>query len=104
MFLNDYPNEFNAYEHLGMMYFHLNDLPKARFFHNRMINGITEDPKSGLRKLKVSKNINPNEEIKKKVNKMKHTTDKFFGSDESDASDDSVKDLANNFFSGISKS
>jgi len=100
LFLNDYPNEFNAYEHLGMMYFHLNDLPKARFFHNRMINGITEDPKSGLRKLKVSKNINPNEEIKKKVNKMKHTTDKFFGSDESDASDDSVKDLANNFFSG----
>jgi len=65
-----------------------------------MINGLAEDPKSGLRKLKVSKNLTQNEEIKKKVSKMKSTQDKFFGSDESDASDDSVKDLANNFFSG----
>lgn len=105
-YLKDYTSEFNAYEHLGLVYFHLNDLIKARFFHNRMIKGIAEGANSGLRRLKISKTMEGDSELSKKKQQSKRGAKKkdsgnfFAENEESDASDDSAFDLQNNFFSG----
>ena len=70
-----------------------------------MIKGIAESANSGLRRLKISKNMDGDSDLNKKQQskrgaKKKDAGNFFADNEESDASDDSAFDLQNNFFSG----
>ena len=51
--------EIKSYDYLGMVYFYLNDLMRAKFFHNKMVKCEYEEDSSfqkqmGINKLKTN--------------------------------------------------
>ena len=53
---DDAKNELNAYDNIGIQYYYLNDIDRAKYYHNRMMNNELERDTSakriGLDKLK----------------------------------------------------
>lgn len=47
--------EFLAYDSIGLQYFYLGDIERARYYHERMWRGIAEDDKSAVRKISEQK-------------------------------------------------
>mmetsp|Transcript_13650 Transcript_13650/g.19948 ORF Transcript_13650/g.19948 Transcript_13650/m.19948 type:complete len:327 (+) Transcript_13650:709-1689(+) len=48
---NNVTYELLAYDMIGMQYFYLGELEKAKYYHDRMWTGITEDKNSAVREL-----------------------------------------------------
>ena len=55
-------SEMHAYDHLGVQYFYLGKLDKAKYYHERMMRGQFESQKSPLRELSL-------EQLRKKESK-----------------------------------
>ena len=53
--LNDKESELRAYDNIGIQYFYLGNRDKARYYHDRMISGKSEKPKSEMREKVLKK-------------------------------------------------
>jgi tetratricopeptide (TPR) repeat protein len=53
--INSLKYEFLAYDSIGLQYFYLGDIERARYYHERMWRGIAEDDKSAVRKISQQK-------------------------------------------------
>lgn len=53
--LKNYTKELKCYDKIGMMYFHLNKVEKAEYYHRRMMESKIEGDKSNLRSLPFKK-------------------------------------------------
>jgi hypothetical protein len=54
-FLNNVDMELKAYDWIGIQYYYLGNLEKAKFYHNKMIDGEYEKADSDLKKLGIAK-------------------------------------------------
>lgn len=53
--LNDKESELRAYDNIGIQYFYLGNRDKAKYYHERMISGKTEKPKSEVKEKVIKK-------------------------------------------------
>jgi hypothetical protein len=53
-FCNDVPNEIKSYNGLAISYFNLSDLRNSKYYHERSLHLMAEDPKNKLREIAVS--------------------------------------------------
>lgn len=54
-YLNDYKTELRIYDLVGKLYFHLGDMQKAGYFHQRMMRGQLEPEESAIRMMFLCK-------------------------------------------------
>jgi len=53
--LNDKDSELRAYDNIGIQYFYLGNRDKAKYYHERMISGKVEKPKSEVKEKVLKK-------------------------------------------------
>lgn len=53
--LNDKESELRAYDNIGIQYFYLGNRDKAKYYHERMISGKVEKPKSEMKEKVLKK-------------------------------------------------
>ena len=71
--VRDHRNEADCYEKIGLVYFNMNQMDKAEYFHRKMINGFTEPEDSMARKKTIIKQVvgNANSTVKNRfVNQL----------------------------------
>lgn len=79
--LKDYITELRSYDNIGIQYFYLNNKSKARYFHNRMINGKIEKHTSQLRTRFIKEMEEKNERMFYKEDKTLKTDDEDYDND-----------------------
>lgn len=53
--LNEKDSELRAYDNIGIQYFYLGNRDKAKYYHDRMITGKVEKPKSEMKEKVLKK-------------------------------------------------
>jgi hypothetical protein len=54
-FLKSEKHELKAYDMLGMQYYHMNDMDKAKYYHTRAMSGQVEPNSSPLKEMGMRK-------------------------------------------------
>lgn len=76
--LNDKESELRAYDNIGIQYFYLGNRDKAKYYHERMISGKVEKPKSEMKEKVLKKFEDKNFQIFFNKDVSIRSNEKFF--------------------------